>query len=316
MGVKNGEFIWFNGEFVPWNEAMIHVSAHALHYGTCLFEGIRCYGTEDGPAVFRLTEHVDRLFNSCKIYRMEKEIKWSRDEVQELILETLRKNRHDSCYIRPIVIRGVGSLGVDPFPSPVEVYIMTQEWGDYLGKEAVEHGARVKISTWQRIGPNTVPAMAKAACNYMNSQLIKMEAILDGYDEGVALDVTGYVSEGSGENIFIVRGNKIYTPPLGASVLPGITRNSIITLIKDLQKPGEILEDYLFEEHIIPREMLYIADEVFFCGTAAEVTPVREIDLMPIGSGTRGPITKRLQEEFRKVISSKANDRYGWLTFL
>ncbi len=316
MEVKNGEFVWFNGEFVPWDDAKIHVATHALHYGTCLFEGIRCYDTEDGPAVLRLPEHVDRLFNSARIYRMEEEIKWSREEFIELILETIRKNKHRACYIRPIVLRGYGSLGVNPFPCPVEAYIMTQEWGDYLGREAVEHGARVKVSTWQRIGPNTMPAMAKAASNYMNSQLINMEAKLEGYDEGIALDVTGYVSEGSGENIFIIRGKKIYTPPLGASVLPGITRDSIFTMIRELQQPGGALEGFSFEEHIIPREMLYLAAEVFFCGTAAEITPIREIDRIKIGSGARGPITKVLQEEFHKVTASKAADRHGWLTFI
>ncbi len=315
MTVKNGEFIWFNGEFVPWNEAKIHVASHALHYGSGVFEGIRCYATEDGPAVFRLIEHVERLYNSAKIYRMEDGLKWSQDDFIEIILETIRKNKHEACYIRPLVIRGYGSLGVNPLSCPVEAYVITQEWGDYLGKEAVEHGASVKISTWARFSPNTLPAMAKAAANYMNSQLINMEAKLDGYSEGIALDTSGYVSEGSGENIFCIRKNQIYTTPLGASVLPGITRNSIIDLIRDLQKPGEALEDFLFEEHIIPREMLYICDEVFFCGTAAEITPIREIDKIAVGAGTRGPITKLLQEEFKKVRSSKAADRHGWLTF-
>lgn len=314
MTVKNGKFIWFNGTFVPWDDAKIHVASHALHYGSSIFEGIRAYKTEDGPAVFRLQEHVDRLYNSCKIYRMEG-LKWSREEFAELILETIRKNGHESCYIRPIVIRGYGSLGVDPLNNPIEAYIMTQEWGDYLGKEAVEHGARVKISTWQRIAPNTLPAMAKAGANYMNSQLINMEAKLEGYDEGIALDTTGYVSEGSGENLFLIRGKKIYTPPLGASVLPGITRNTVATLIHDFQKEGGPLEGYAFEEHIVPREMLYLADEVFFCGTAAEITPIRQIDNIDIGKGTRGPITKLLQEEYVNIRRSKASDRYGWLTF-
>ena len=316
MAVTNGEYIWFNGEFVPWDDARIHVASHALHYGSSLFEGIRCYETEDGPAVFRLREHVERLYNSCKIYRMEDGIKWSQEEFCELICETIRKNGHKSCYIRPLIIRGYGSLGVDPLKNDVEAYIMTQEWGDYLGKEAVEHGARVKVSTWQRFAPNTLPAMAKAGANYMNSQLINMEAKLDGYDEGIALDVAGYVSEGSGENLFLIRNKKIYTPPLGASVLPGITRNSIVTLIQDLMQPGKALEGYEFEEHILPREMLYIADEVFFCGTAAEITPIREIDKISIGSGTRGPATKLLQEEFFKTLQGKQSDRHGWLTFV
>lgn len=316
MTVKNGDYIWFNGTFIPWDDAKIHVASHALHYGSSIFEGIRAYKTEDGPAVFRLQEHVDRLYNSCKIYRMESGLKWSREEFAELILETIRRNGHEACYIRPLVIRGYGSLGVDPLNNPIEAYIMTQEWGDYLGKEAVEHGARVKISTWQRIAPNTLPAMAKAGANYMNSQLINMEAKLEGYDEGIALDTTGYVSEGSGENLFLLRGKKIYTPPLGASVLPGITRNTVITFIRDFQKEGGPLEGYTFEEHIIPREMLYLSDEVFFCGTAAEITPVRQIDGIDIGKGTRGPVTKLLQEEFVNIRRSKASDRYGWLTFV
>jgi branched-chain amino acid aminotransferase len=316
MAVTNGKYVWFNGDFVLWDEARIHVATHALHYGTSLFEGIRAYETEDGTAIFRLYEHVERLYNSCKIYRMDKDIPWSLDEFSELICETVRRNNHKSCYIRPIVIRGYGSLGVHSLGNPVEAYIMTQEWGDYLGKEAVEHGARVKISTWQRFAPNTLPAMAKAGANYMNSQLINMEAKIEGYDEGIALDVAGYVSEGSGENLFLVRNKKIYTPPLGVSVLPGITRNSIITLIKEMMYEGGPLEGYAFEEHIVPREMLYIADELFFCGTAAEITPIRQVDRIDIGTGTRGPITKLLQEEFAAVRKSKESDRHGWLTFV
>ena len=316
MAVKNGDFVWFNGEFVPWDGAKIHIASHVIHYGSCVFEGIRCYSTEDGPAVFRLPEHVDRLFNSAKIYRMDTELKWNREEFVEIILETIRKNGHQACYIRPLFVRGYATLGVNPFPCPVEGYVLTQEWGDYLGKEAVEHGASVKISTWQRFAPNTLPAMAKAGANYMNSQLINMEAKLDGYDEGIALDVAGYISEGSGENLFVIRNKKIYTPPLGASVLPGITRNSIIDLIRDLIQPGGALEGYVLEEHIIPREMLYIADEVFFSGTAAEITPIRQVDKMDIGTGTRGPATKILQEEFKSVMVSKAADRHGWLTFV
>jgi branched-chain amino acid aminotransferase len=316
MAIVNGKYIWFNGEFVPWEDAKIHVTAHALHYGSCLFEGIRSYDTEDGPAVFRLPEHIDRLYNSCKIYRMEEGIKWSREEFTEFTLETIRKNQHKSCYIRPIVIRGAGSLGVNPLPCPVEAYIMTQEWGDYLGKEAVEHGAKVKVSTWNRISPNTLPAMAKAAANYMNSQLINMEAKLEGYDEGIALDTNGYISEGSGENIFVIKDRTIITPPLGASVLPGITRDTIKTMIADLSKDGGPLEGFSLIEQIIPRELLYLADEVLFCGTAAEITPVRQIDKIDIGSGTRGPVTKLLQDEYKAVRRNKAADRHGWLTFV
>jgi branched-chain amino acid aminotransferase len=317
MAVTNGKYIWLNGDFVAWDDANIHVSTHALHYGSCLFEGIRAYETEDGPAVFRLVEHVDRLFNSSKIYRMEEGIKWNREEMVEIILETIRKNNHQACYIRPIVYRGYGSLGVNPLNNPVEVSIMTQEWGDYLGKEAVEHGAKVKVSTWNRFAPNTLPAMAKAAANYMNSQLINMEAKLDGYDEGIALDVHGMVSEGSGENLFVIHGNQIITPPLGNSVLPGITRNTLMVIMREMMQTGGELEGFEIVERSVPRELLYLADEVLFCGTAAEVTPVREIDHHKVGSGTRGPITKSLQEKYSAAVrASKADDRHNWLSFV
>lgn len=316
MAAVNGKYIWFNGSFVAWDDAKIHVASHALHYGSCLFEGIKCYQTEDGPAVFRLREHVDRLYNSCRIYRMEKELKWSRPEFGEFILETIRKNGHTNCYIRPIVMRGYGPLGVDPLKNPVEAYIMTQVWGDYLGKEALEHGARVKVSTWTRFAPNTLPAMAKAAGNYMNSLLINMEAKLEGYDEGIALDINGNVSEGSGENIFLIMGKSIVTPPLSSSILPGITRDSMLTIIGELSREGGPLEGYTLEQRVVPREMLYIADEVFMCGTAAEVTPLRQIDKIDIGTGTRGPVTKIIQQEYFRLRASKANDKFGWLTFV
>ncbi len=296
--------IWHNGRFIRWEEATIHVLSHVVSYGTSVFEGIRCYATPGGPAVFRLREHVRRLVDSAKIYRMD--IGFSSEELAEAMLELVRVNGMESCYIRPIVIRGYGEVGVNPLNNPVDVYLACWVWGKYLGEEALAHGVDVCVSSWKRIAPNTLPALAKAGANYMNSQLIKMEAILNGYSEGIALDEAGYVSEGSGENIFVVRDGRIHTPPLGASVLPGITRDSVLRLAQDLGIP--------LVETIVPREMLYIADEVFFSGTAAEITPIRTIDRIPVGKGHRGPITEALQKEFFAIISGAAPDRYGWLS--
>jgi branched-chain amino acid aminotransferase len=249
------EKIWHNGRFIPWEDAKIHVLSHVVSYGTSVFEGIRCYSTPSGPALFRLREHVRRMVDSAKIYRMEN-IGFSADELAEAMIETVRVNRMDECYIRPIVLRGYGEMGVNGLKNPIDVYVACWAWGQYLGAEALAEGVDVCVSSWTRIAPNTLPALAKAGANYMNSQLIKMEALANGYSEGIALDTAGYVSEGSGENIFVVRDGKILTPPLGASVLPGITRDSILTLARDLGIP--------VIETIIPREMLYVADEVFF----------------------------------------------------
>jgi branched-chain amino acid aminotransferase len=297
--------IWHNGRFIPWADATIHVLSHVVSYGSSVFEGIRCYSTPAGPAVFRLREHVRRMVDSAKIYRMEN-LGYSAEQLGDAMLELVRVNRMEACYIRPIAIRGYGDIGVNPLQNPIDIYMACWSWGKYLGEEALAEGVDVCVSSWNRFAPNTLPALAKAGANYMNSQLIKMEAMANGYSEGIALDTSGFVSEGSGENIFIVRDGKIHTPPLGASVLPGITRDSVLALARDLGIP--------VVETIIPRELLYIADEVFFSGTAAEITPIRSIDRIKIASGRRGPVTEKLQKEFFGVINGSREDRYGWLT--
>jgi len=304
MSIPKTDRIWHNGKFIPWEEARIHVLSHVVSYGSAVFEGIRCYQTRQGPAIFRLREHLQRLVDSARIYRME--LPFTAEQLGEACLELVRVNKLNACYVKPIVLRGFGDAGVNPFPSPIEVFIACWEWGKYLGAEAIEKGVDVCVSSWARMAPNTLPAMSKSAANYMNSQLIRMEAIVNGYVEGIALDPSGYVSEGSGENIFLVRDGAVLTPPLANSILPGITRSSVITLCADLKIP--------VVEQMIPREMLYIAEEVFFCGTAAEITPIRSIDKVTIGSGARGPLTKRLQDEFFALTSGAKPDRHNWLT--
>jgi branched-chain amino acid aminotransferase len=296
--------IWFDGQLIPYAEATVHVSAHALHYGSSVFEGIRAYASDEGPAIFRLGPHTDRLFNSAKIYRME--IPYTKEEINEAIQDTVRANGHRSCYIRPLVFRGSASLAVNPLSCPVHTIVMTMEWGAYLGAEAIEQGVDVGVSSWGRMAPNTFPAAAKIGGQYINSQLIVMEAGQHGYTEGIALDASGYVSEGSGENIFVVSDGRIVTPPLASSILHGITRDCVITLAQDL--------GYEVREQRIPREFLYIADEVFFTGTAAEVTPIRSVDGIPIGAGRRGPVTERLQSEFFDIVAGRIPDRHQWLT--
>ncbi len=296
--------IWMNGVFVDFEDAKIHVLSHVIHYGSSVFEGDRCYKTPKGPMVFRLMDHIERLFNSAKIYRME--ITYSKEEIFEACLETIRVNGLEDCYIRPVVYRGFQSLGVDPGECPIDVAIAVWDWGKYLGPEALEKGVDVKVSSWNRMAPNTFPFMAKAGANYMNSQLIRLEAKVDGYAEGIALDSFGMVSEGSGENIFVVYKGKIMTPPLSVAVLPGITRDSVICIARDL--------GFEVKEMQIPREMLYIADEVFFTGSAAEITPIRSIDKIIVGRGMRGPITMKLQDEFFAIIEQKKEDKWGWLT--
>lgn len=302
---ENGK-VWMNGKLVAWKDAHIHIASHVIHYGSSLFEGFRAYETPQGTAIFRLNAHIKRLYNSCKMYRME--ISYSQEEFQKAIIETIRANKFKGCYIRPIVYRGYKTLGVDPFPNPIDCAILVWEWGKYLGDEALENGVDVRVSSWQRMAPNTFPALAKSGANYMNSQLIKMEALVDGYIEGIALNVRGHISEGSGENIFIVMDGTIHTPPLSSSVLPGITRDSVIVLAKDLGIP--------MVEETIPREMLYIADEVFFTGSAAEITPIRSIDKINIGNGKRGPIVKKLQDEFFAYIKGQREDKHHWLTYV
>lgn len=304
MGFSKVDKIWMNGELVNWDDARIHILSHVVHYGSSIFEGQRCYKTPGGPACFRLQEHTKRLFNSAKIYRME--IPFTREEINKAILDLIAVNKLDECYIRPVVYRGYENLGVDPRACPVDVAIAVWPWGQYLGAEALENGVSVCVSSWQRNAPNTMPMMAKAGANYMNSQLIKLEAISHGYVEGIALDVYGMVSEGSGENIFLVQRGNLITPSFGCSVLPGITRRSVITLAKEIGI--NVIEEP------IPREALYIADEAFFTGSAAEITPISKIDGVEIGKGKAGEITKTLQREFFDIVKGRTVDRHGWLT--
>ena len=298
--------IWMNGKLVDWKDGTIHVASHVVHYGSAVFEGARCYETARGPACFRLDAHMRRLIDSARIYRMEPE--YNQQTLTDAVLDLIKVNQFKACYIRPLIYRGYDSLGVNPMPCPIDVAIMLWEWGAYFTKEALEEGLDVKVSTWHRNAPNTTPAMAKSVANYANAQLIKMEAMAEGYGEGIALDTSGNLSEASGANIFLVRDGIIFTPPIGNSVLAGITRDSVITLAKEL--------GFEVREQTIPREMLYIADEVFFCGTAAEVTPIRSIDRIKVGRGRRGPITQALQERFYQVVTGEAEDKWGWLQYV
>ena len=302
---KNG-MVWINGKLVPWKDANIHIASHVIHYGSSIFEGFRAYNTPKGTAIFRNNAHIKRLYNSCKMYRME--IPFTQEEFEQAVIQTIKANKLKACYIRPVVYRGYGTLGVDPFPNPIDCAILVWEWGQYLGEKALENGVDVKISTWQRMAPNTFPALAKSGANYMNSQLIKMEALLEGYVEGIALNVRGHISEGSGENIFIVINGEIHTPPLSSSILPGITRDAVICIAKDL--------GITLVEETLPREILYIAEEVFFTGSAAEITPIRSVDKITIGNGRRGPVVKRLQDEFFAYINGEKKDKYRWLTYV
>jgi branched-chain amino acid aminotransferase len=306
MSFPKSDVIWMNGKLVPWDDAKIHVGSHVIHYGSAVFEGVRCYNTPEGPAVFRLDAHTERLFNSAKIYRMD--VPYSRAEFEKAQIETVAANKLDACYVRPVIYRGYGQLGVNPFPCPVDAAIMVWNWGKYLGQEALDSGVDVCISSWTRMAPNTLPAMAKTAANYMNSQLIKMEAVKNGFVEGIALDAEGYLSEGSGENLFLVKKGTLLTPPLVSSVLPGITRDTVIALAHRIGVP--------VEEVRLPREALYLADEVFFTGTAAEITPIRSVDKIAIGRGARGPVTEALQKAFFDVVECRVPDEFGWLTYV
>jgi branched-chain amino acid aminotransferase len=295
--------VWMNGAIVDWADAHIHVASHVIHYGSAVFEGARCYQTPAGSRFFRLDAHMRRLYDSARIYRMT----YSRDvdALTQAVIDTVQANALSACYIRPMIYRGYHALSVNPLPNPVDAAILVWEWGAYLGPDALEHGVDVRVSSWTRSAPNTFPAMAKATANYANSALIKMEAVLEGYSEGIALDPEGHLSEGSGQNLFLVRDDVLYTPPLSASVLPGITRDSIMTLAQDLGLP--------VKEHDLPREMLYVADEAFFVGTAAEVTPIRSVDKIPVGIGRRGPITAAVQQAYFDYINGMVPDRHGWL---
>lgn len=295
-------WIWKNGQLVDFEKATVHVLSHALHYGSGVFEGIRCYNTQQGPAIFRLKEHIQRLENSAKVYRMS--IAFTHDELMEACCDTVRMNELKACYLRPIVFRGFGPLGVNPLRSPVEVFIAAWEWGKYLGPEA-ENGVDVCVSSWRRVSPDSMPAVSKATGNYLNAQLIKMEAIENGYVEGIGLDARGFVSEGSGENVFLVQDGTLITPPVASSILSGITRDSVIRIAEDLRIP--------VRHEVIPRGQLYASDELFFTGTAAEITPIRSVDKITIGKGCPGPITQRVMTEFKGLISGEIPDRFGWL---
>ncbi len=301
MALQTTNNIWHNGNLIPWDKAQIHVMSHVVHYGSSVFEGIRCYTQPNSAGVFRLQEHIQRLLDSAKIYRMP--LPYTIDQLVSAVIDVVEANGIAPCYVRPIAFRGYGEIGVNPLKSPVEVYIANFPWGKYVPGNA---GADVCISSWNRLAPNTMPSLAKAGANYMNSQLIRMEAEVNGYSEGIALDVNGYLSEGSGENLFLVKGGILYTTPLANSVLSGITRASVITLAKQLGI--EVVEQAL------PREMLYIADEAFFTGTAAEVTHLRSVDRILVGDGTMGPVTSALHEEFFAIVNGLKPDRDNWLT--
>ncbi|MBI3046892.1 MAG: branched-chain amino acid transaminase [Acidobacteria bacterium] len=298
--------IWMNGSLVDWKDAKIHIASHVVHYGSGVFEGARCYDTRQGPACFRLDAHLRRLIDSARIYRME--VPYDQQALTDAVMETIQVNGFRACYIRPLVYRGYDSLGVHPGACPIDVAILVWEWGAYFTKEAIEEGLDVKVSTWMRNAPNTTPAMAKSIANYANAQLIKMEAVADGYAEGIALDTSGNVSEGSGQNVFIVRDGVIYTPPIASSVLWGITRDSVITIARDL--------GFEVREQALPRETLYLADEVFFVGTAVEVTPIRSIDRIKVGRGRRGPVTEAIQQRFFQIVRGEAPDAHGWLQYV
>ncbi len=295
--------IWMNGKLVDWKDATIHVGSHVVHYGSAVFEGARCYETTRGPACFRLDAHMRRLIDSARIYRMEPS--YDQQTLTDAVIDLIKVNKFKACYIRPIIYRGYDSLGVNPMPCPIDVAIMLWEWGAYFTQEALEEGLDVKVSTWARNAPNTTPAMAKSVANYANAQLIKMEAIADGYAEGIALDTQGNLSEGSGQNVFVVREGIIYTPPIGNSVLWGITRDSVMTIAREL--------GFEVRETTLPRETLYMADEVFFVGTAVEVTPIRSVDRVKVGRGRRGPITEAIQQRFFQIVNGEAPDTHGWL---
>jgi branched-chain amino acid aminotransferase len=309
-GPRICEVVWHDGEFISWNDARVHVMSHVLHYGSSVFEGIRCYATKRGPAVFRLKEHMQRFLNSAKIYRMDHG--YPLNELFDASVELVRRSGLAQCYIRPILFRSLDeehpAFGVNPFPNPLSCYIGAWDWGKYLGEEAIERGVDVCVSTWNRLTPNSMPAMAKSGANYMNSQLIKMEALLNGFAEGIALDDRGYVSEGSGENIFVVNNGIVNTPPLSSSILPGITRDSVIQICNEL--------GIAVKERSIQRAALYVADELFFSGTAAEITPIRSVDRITVGNGGRGEITAEIQKVFFEITSGNRPAPDKWLTYV
>lgn len=298
------DYIWMNGKIIPWEQATVHVFTHALHYGSSAFEGIRVYDTANGPAIFRGREHFERLLFSCKVAHMESPL--TVDEWMQVTVDVVKANQQRSAYARPLVFRGYNTLGVDGRGCPIDAILATVPWGAYLGAEGLEKGVDVQVSSWRRMAPDTTSALAKIGGQYVNSQNIVMEAKDNGFTEGIALDINGYVSEGSGENIFVIYKGDIYTPPLGNSILGGITRNCAVTIAEDF--------GYKIKETVIPREMLYLADEIFFTGTAAEITPVRSVDRKPVGAGKRGPITEAIQAKFFGIVTGELADKWGWLT--
>ena len=300
------DWIWRDGEFVRWNDATVHVLAHSMQFGSSAFEGIRCYDTPRGPAIFRLEDHLQRLLDSCRIYRMD--VKYSLDELVAASVEVVDRNGLDTCYVRPMVLRGYGASGMVPFDSDVEVYIPCWPWGAYLGDDAMEKGVDACVASWARMQPNTIPAMAKIAGNYLSGQLIKMEALRNGYAEGIGLTPDGLISEGSGQNLFIVKDGTIYTPTVNGTLLHGITRNAVIQMAGDL--------GFAVKEQEMPREMLYIADEIFLTGTATEVAPIRSVDRITVGNGKRGPITQQIQQRFLDTVHGRIEDSHGWLTYV
>jgi branched-chain amino acid aminotransferase len=300
----NHHRIWRDGKFVDWEDATIHVMSHVVHYGSSVFEGIRCYATPEGPAIFRLEDHMRRLADSCRIYRMP--LEYSTETLVQAAIDTVVENDMPHCYLRPIAVRTGEQMGVNPRDTPLEVFIIPWTWGTYLGQESLEKGVDVRVSSWRRAAPNTFPTMAKAGGNYLNSQLSKMEARLDDYAEGIMLDSFGHVSEGSGENLFVVRDGKLMTAPVSGGILQGITRDSVTRIARDL--------GYEVVEQVMPREMLYIADELFFTGTAAEITPIRSVDRIQVGNGRRGPVTTAIQEAYMGIAEGRLPDKYGWRT--
>ncbi|HET7583773.1 MAG TPA: branched-chain amino acid transaminase [Gemmatimonadaceae bacterium] len=303
-GITATEWIWKDGSLIRWDDARVHILSLAVQFGSSVFEGIRCYDTPRGPAIFRLSDHLRRLHDSCRIYRIA--LEHDIDTLTEACAEVVRRNALRACYLRPIVLRGYGAVGMLPAGSTVETFIPAWPWGAYLGEEALEAGVDVCVSSWQRAEPNTFPSLAKAAGNYNNAQLIKMEAVANGYAEAIATGPGGLVSEGSGQNLFLVRDGELLTPTVDGTILSGITRDSIMTLAREMGIP--------VHAQPIPREMLYCADELFFSGTASEVTPIRSVDRIAIGSGRAGPITKKLQARFLQIARGEEDDEYGWRT--
>jgi branched-chain amino acid aminotransferase len=304
--ITKADWIWKEGEYIRWEDAQVHLLSMAVQFGTSVFEGIRCYETPDGPAIFRLQDHLRRLQDSCRIYRFE--TPWGPEQLYEVCKDIVRKNDFKSCYIRPMVLRGYGAAGLDAVGSPIEAYVATWPWGTYLGAGALENGVDACVTSWSRAAPNTLPMMAKAAGQYLNGQLMKWEAQRNGYHEAIAVGPSGLLSEGTGNNIFLVRKGVLITPELDGTILAGITADTILTLARELGIPVSVQQ--------VPREMLYSADELFFTGTAAEVTPIRSVDKLAVGAGKIGPVTKALQERYLATVKGQVADPHGWLTYV